>query len=48
MTSTAASRGTSAVDSQQIAKEKFDKLGGMAQQHGKEAAEKSRRRYSSR
>lgn len=29
----------SAVDSQQLAKETFDKLGGIAQQHGKEAAE---------
>jgi hypothetical protein len=31
--------GIIAVDSQQLAKEKFDKLGGLAEKHGKEAAE---------
>ena len=31
--------GISAVDSQKLAKEKFDQIGNLAQQHGKEAAE---------
>ena len=31
--------GITAVDSQQLAKEKFEQLGGLAEKHGKEAAE---------
>ena len=34
--------GITAVDSQQLAKEQFDKLGGLAEKHGKEAAEIAR------